>query len=174
MGRKVLVLNQDYTALSVCSVQKAFMLVFGEKAEMVVEDQLYQLRTVTKRFPVPSIIRLNRYVSLPFRSGVMLSRQNIFRRDGNQCQYCGSTKDLTLDHVLPRSKGGKSSWENLITACKSCNSKKGDYLPQEMGLVMKQKPFKPSFVMFLRDFSNTTSEDWLLYLGKRGKNSYDA
>ena len=117
---------------------------------------------------MPSIIRLYRYVNLPYK-GVMLSRQNIFKRDGGKCQYCGVTTDLTLDHVIPRSKGGRSTWDNLVTACKSCNSKKGDYTPEEAGMPLARQPFKPSFIMFLRDFSGPIEENWKPYLGKKYK-----
>ena len=168
MARKVLVLNQDYSAFSVCSVPKAFLLVFMNKAEMVSQDARAQLRTVTSAFPLPTIIRLNRYVNRPFRgSGVVLNRQNVFRRDNNRCQYCHSSRDLTLDHVRPRSRGGNTSWDNLVTACKKCNSKKGDFTPEEAGMELLQQPFKPSFVMFIRDFTERVSEDWLYYLGKK-------
>lgn len=167
MGQKVLILNQDFSAFSVCSVQKAFLLVYLEKAELISENQHYSLRTINQAFAMPSVIRLHKYVSLPYRSGVVLSRQNIFKRDGHTCQYCGSTKDLTLDHVMPRSRGGKSTWDNLITACKTCNNRKGDNTPDEVQMRLRQKPFKPSFLMFLRDFNGKISEDWKLYLGKR-------
>ena len=167
MSKRVLVLNQDYSAFSVCSANKAFLLVYTQKAELVTEDRQSYMRTVTRHFPMPSVIRLHKYINLPYRNGVMLSRQNIFKRDGGACQYCGNPRDLTLDHVLPRSRGGKSTWDNLVTACKPCNSRKGDFTPEEIQMPLKQKPFKPSFVMFLRDFSGRLSEDWLLYLGRK-------
>jgi 5-methylcytosine-specific restriction endonuclease McrA len=168
MARKVLVLNQDYTAFTVCTVPKAFLLVYLNKAEMVLEDARVNLRTVTRSFPMPSVIRLNRYVSRPFRhGGVVLNRHNVFRRDNNKCQYCHSTKDLTLDHVYPKSRGGKTSWDNLVTACKHCNARKGDFTPEEAGMLLIQQPFKPSFVMLLREFGDRVNEDWLLYLGQK-------
>lgn len=167
MSKKVLVLNQDFSALSVCSVPKAFLLVYLNKAELVAESDNGRLRTISADFPMPSIIRLNSYVNLPYRSGVVLNRQNIFRRDGQACQYCGGQRDLTLDHVMPRSRGGKTSWDNLTTACKSCNGRKGDYTPEEAEMPLKTKPFKPSFVMFLREFSDKVHDQWLTYLGKR-------
>ncbi len=168
MARKVLVLNQDFSAFSVCSVPKAFLLVYMNKAELVSQDGRVQLRTVSSAYPLPSIIRLNRYVSRPFRgSGVVLNRRNVFRRDNNRCQYCHSTRDLTLDHVRPRSRGGNTSWDNLVAACRKCNSKKGDFTPEEAGMMLLSKPFKPSFVMFIRDFTERVSEDWLYYLGRK-------
>ncbi len=170
MPRKVLVLNQDYSALTVCSVQKAFILVFMNKAEMVSRSHTHLLRTVNSSYPMPSIIRLYRYVHLPYK-GVVLSRHNVFRRDNNRCQYCFSTDELTLDHVMPKSRGGKSTWDNLVTACKRCNSKKGDFTPQEAGMNLPQPPYKPSFVMFLRDFSGNVEEDWKPFLNKKTKAS---
>lgn len=168
MAHKVLILNQDYSPLTICSVQKAFILVYLCKAELVTEAQHYLLRSVTATYPMPSIIRLYRYVHLPYK-GVMLSRQNIFKRDGGRCQYCGTHEDLTLDHVLPKSRGGKSTWDNLLTACKKCNSKKGDFTPQEANMNFSQTPYKPSFVVFLRDFSGHIEEDWKPYLSKKMK-----
>ena len=106
MGRKVLVLNQDYSALSVCSVPKAFLLVYMQKADLVAHSPDHVLRTVSEAYPMPTVVRLRRYVHLPYR-GVMMTRQNIFKRDGNRCQYCGTHDNLTLDHVLPKSRGGK-------------------------------------------------------------------
>ena len=117
---------------------------------------------------MPSVIRLHRYVNLPYK-GVMLTRQNIFKRDGHRCQYCGTPDELTLDHVLPKSRGGKTSWDNLATACKRCNSRKGDYTPDEANLKLRQKPFKPTFLVFLREFSGSIEESWMPFLAKKEK-----
>ncbi len=162
--RRVLVLNQDYSPLTVCSAERAFLLIYAEKAERVHDDPELKLRTVSTEYPMPSVIRLQDYIYVPYKS-VLLSRQNIFKRDRHRCQYCESEKDLTLDHVLPRSRGGKSSWTNLTTACKKCNSFKGDRTPEEAEMILINKPFKPSYVMFVRNFSGFTSEEWLRYLG---------
>lgn len=162
-NQKVLVLNADFRALSVCSSTKAFLLVYLKKAEIVNAVKGRRLRTVDKSFPMPSVIRLLRYVNMPYR-GVMLSRQNIFKRDAHQCLYCGDKNNLTLDHVLPRSRGGKTSWTNLVTACQTCNSKKGDRLPKEAGLELPYEPFRPSFVMFLKEFSRIGEESWQDFL----------
>lgn len=172
MGRKVLVLNQDYSALSICSVPKAFLLVYLSKAELVAESEALFLRTVDKEFPMPTVIRLHRYVHLPYK-GVMLTRQNIFRRDGHSCQYCGTTDDLTLDHVIPKSRGGKTNWDNLLTACKRCNSRKGDFTPEEANMRMRHKPFKPSFIVFLREFSGVLDDSWMPFLSNKRERMYD-
>ena len=141
MMNAVLVLNQDFTPLTVCSVQRAFMLIFLNKAELLNEVTDKKLRSVTQSFPFPSVIKINRYINMPYK-GVVMTRHNIFKRDGNQCQYCGTNKDLTLDHLIPRSKGGKSSWTNLVTACKKCNARKGDYSPEQVGMKLKKHPTK--------------------------------
>jgi 5-methylcytosine-specific restriction endonuclease McrA len=168
MGRKVLILNQDYSALTVCTVPKAFILVYLNKAELVSEAADLQLRSVSHTFPMPTVIRLFKYVHLPYK-GVILNRHNIFKRDGHSCQYCGTFENLTLDHVVPKSRGGLSKWDNLTTACKRCNSRKGDFLPEEASMPLKQKPYKPSFIVFLRDFSGHIEEDWRPYLSKKMK-----
>jgi 5-methylcytosine-specific restriction endonuclease McrA len=163
MGRKVLVLNSDYRALTVCNVPKAFLLVYTNKAEILTKVENEFLRSVSQALAMPSVIRLLSYVSIPYK-GVMLSRQNIFKRDGNRCVYCGVRHDLTLDHVIPRSKGGKTSWTNLVTACKRCNARKGDFTPEAAGMKLPYKPFKPSFVVFLREFAGANDDNWKPYL----------
>ncbi|MGK7388738.1 MAG: HNH endonuclease [Candidatus Cyclobacteriaceae bacterium M2_1C_046] len=163
MKQSVLVLNYDFSPLSVCSVERAFVLVYRKKSEMLVPSNGHKLRSVTKSFPMPSVIRLLNYVNVPYRS-VQLTRQNIFKRDNFSCQYCGKSKELTLDHVLPKSRGGKSVWTNLITACKRCNTVKGDNTPEEAGITLKSAPYKPTYLVFLRDFSGHYQEEWNSFL----------
>ncbi|UBM57285.1 HNH endonuclease [Marinilongibacter aquaticus] len=165
MARKVLVLNADYTAISVCTVPKAFLLVYLDKAELLRDDERVKLRTVSAEYPLPSVIKLNNYVKVPYK-GVVLNRQNIFKRDGNRCVYCGTNRNLTLDHVIPKSRGGKTNWDNLVSACKHCNGRKGDYTPEEAEMPLMSKPYRPTFVTFLRDFSGSGSERWAPYLGQ--------
>lgn len=161
--RRVLVLNQDYSPISVCSAERAFLLLYLEKAELIHQAEDIELRSVNASYPMPSVIRLSRYIVIPYKR-VMLTRQNLFKRDRNACLYCGSTKDLTLDHVLPKSRGGESNWTNLATACKKCNSIKGNKTPEEADMSLSEEPFKPSYIMFVRNFSGFTSQDWLKYL----------
>ena len=161
--RRVLVLNQDYSPISICTVQRAFLLVFLNKADLVNKVNGDMIRTVDQAYPMPSVIRLRNYIPVPFRR-VVLTRQNIFKRDGFRCQYCGTNRDLTIDHVVPRARGGKTTWLNLLTACKTCNARKGDYTPEEVGLSVKSQPYRPSYVIFLRDFSGYASEEWFLFL----------
>ncbi|MGR3810864.1 HNH endonuclease [Jiulongibacter sp. NS-SX5] len=165
MGRKVLVLNADYTAISVCTVPKAFVLVYLKKAELLKDDDRAKLRTVSSSYPLPSVIKLHQYVNVPYK-GVVLNRQNIFKRDGNKCVYCGTRRELTLDHVLPKSRGGKTNWDNLVAACKRCNGRKGDCTPEEAMMPLTVKPFKPTFVTFLRDYSGSAAKVWAPYLSR--------
>ena len=137
MNQRVLVLNQDYTPLTVCSVQRAFLLIYLEKAELISDFNGQFLRTVTACYPKPAVVRISNYISIPYKD-VELSRQNVFKRDSHSCQYCGTNKDLTLDHVLPRSRKGRSSWTNLVTACKSCNARKGNALPERNRIYLKK------------------------------------
>lgn len=167
MGRptreKVLVLNQDYQAISICSAERAFLLVYLRKAEQLHNVDGLSLRSVNDEYEYPSVIRLYRYVHVPFRQ-VSLSRVNIFRRDGYQCVYCGTRNNLTLDHVVPRSQGGKDSWGNLVSCCQTCNTYKGDRTPEQAGMRMKHPPFRPSFIMFLRSFTGKVNKQWMPYL----------
>lgn len=168
MNEKVLLLNQDYSAIATCSLQKALVLLYLQKAELLAQDDLQGIRTVSSVYPCPLVIRLFRYVRVPYK-GISLTRQNIMRRDRNRCQYCGSTRNLTLDHLLPRCRGGQSTWYNLITACSRCNSLKGDRTPEEVQLKLERKPYKPSLVSFLRDSIQDMDHAWMPYLAERVK-----
>jgi 5-methylcytosine-specific restriction endonuclease McrA len=164
MSYRVLVLNQDYQALSICNIERAFLLLFLKKAELVVEDETRELRSVSKSFKFPCVIRLYRYVKMPYQK-VTLTRSNIFRRDDNQCVYCGAKNNLTIDHVIPKSQGGKDTWENLVTACQDCNARKGDRTPEASGMELRRKPFRPSYIIFLSRYNNSQAPDsWLPYL----------
>lgn len=164
MKDKVLILNQDFSAIAVCSIQRAFRLVYLDKAEMVSKSDGEVLHTVSTTYPVPSVIRLQRYVRVPYY-GIALSRHNVMRRDNYSCQYCGSVKQLTLDHLLPRCRGGETKWQNLVTACSRCNARKGDRTPEEAGLKLSTKPTRPSLQTFLQLHLNPKNTDWKVYLG---------
>ena len=166
MNLKALVLNFDYTPITVCTVQRAFLLVYLRKAELVKANNTYSLHTVSNTYSMPAVIKLSRYVNVPYK-GVVLSRENVFKRDGFKCQYCGTEKELTLDHLVPKAKGGKTSWNNLVTACKTCNSKKGNYSPEEAGLQLSFRPFRPSYIMYLKGLSGNNYEEWKPFLYKK-------
>lgn len=163
MDSNVLVLNQDYQPLSVCSVQRSMKLLFLEKAELLHDDPERKINTVTEEYTYPSVIRLRRFIRIPY-TRIVLSRRNVMKRDGHICQYCGHKSDLTLDHVLPRSRGGTDSWENLVTACNKCNVQKGDRTPEEADMPLLRKPFRPIHITFFRDILGGVQENWKPYL----------
>ncbi len=163
MDANVLVLNQDYQPLSVCSVQRSVKLLFMDKAEMVHDYPDRSIRTVSEEYSYPSVIRLRRYINLPYNK-IVLSRRNIMKRDRNKCQYCGVGKNLTIDHVMPKSRGGKDTWENLVTACDECNVRKGNRTPEEAGMPLKKKPFRPVHITFLQSILGGVQENWKPYL----------
>ena len=141
LDSSVLVLNQSYEPLSVCSARRALLLVMRGRAQIVERLEGF-VRSVSHHYAVPSVVRLDRYVNVP-RRRIVLSKTNILKRDHYKCQYCeNKTKDLTVDHVIPRSKGGPSTWENLVCACFNCNNKKGDYLLSQIGMKLKSAPVR--------------------------------
>jgi 5-methylcytosine-specific restriction endonuclease McrA len=157
----ILVLNADYTPLTITPLKRAFRLVYKGKAE-IVSSKGEGICTDKKDYDRPSIIRLNKYVKFPYKK-VTLSRFNIYKRDEYKCGYCGSKDSLTLDHVIPKSKGGPNSWKNLITCCMKCNVTKGDKSLEESGMVLLHKPFTPSYLFFLKKLDKF-NEDWKPYL----------
>ena len=159
----VLVLNADYQALAVCSVERAVVLVVLRKAELVEALPGKALRSTTTQLAWPSVVRLTGYVRVPYRK-VLLTRRNLLRRDDHTCQYCGSAERLTLDHVLPKSRGGPETWENLVAACVPCNNRKGNRTPEEARMPLRRQPFRPSHVMYMRDFLGETEDAWKPYL----------
>lgn len=168
MDKRVLVLNLDHAPVAVVSAQKAIVLLLLNKANLISIYDFLKIRTVSKSFDYPAVISLNQYKNIPYR-GVVLNRANLFRRDRGECQYCGSQKQLTLDHVIPRSKGGKTSWSNLVTACNRCNIQKGDKTPEQVGLMLKSEPFKPSLSYFLAEYAERKATQWLPYLSNHVK-----
>ncbi len=163
MNRRVLILNADYSPIMVSTVQRAFILMYLNKTELVEKANGYKIRTVSTQFPMPAVIKLNSYVNVPYKK-VAMTRQNIFKRDGSKCQYCGQKDHLTLDHVVPKAKGGKSTWENLITACNRCNCQKGDQTPKDAGMLLVNKPFRPTYNSFIKNNSGFVCDEWLPYL----------
>ena len=142
MNSAVLVLNQNYEPLNVCNVRRAIVLVFDGKAE-VLETRAGALHSATRAFPPPSVIRMVYLIHKP-RPRVKLTRREVFIRDGFTCQYCGRQgAELTIDHVVPRSRGGAHSWENLVAACKACNHRKGGRLLAETRMALRKVPAEP-------------------------------
>ena len=156
-------LNQNYEPLTVCNVRRAIILAFLGKAEIVCKVNHKVIKSVYRKFDCPSIVRLSIFVRVPFRK-IILSRKNILRRDNHRCQFCGSTSNLTIDHIIPKSRGGEDTWENLTTACIRCNNKKGDRTPEEASLNLRSIPKKPSHITFIKNFAGSVSDDWKPYL----------
>lgn len=160
--RSVLVLNADYLPLNVATLSKAFKLLVKRKAELVVSEQGNPIVTDKKNYDRPTVIRLTKYINHPYKK-IPLTRQNLFRRDGHTCGYCSSKKDLTVDHILPKSRGGKNSWENLVTCCGACNRRKDDRTPEEANMILKHKVYVPSSLLLLMK-TYRYREDWAPYI----------
>lgn len=158
---QALVLNATYEPLTVVSARRAVVLVIRERAETVhAGDHLWHSERQT--VPVPSVIRLRRFVRVPYRRRITLTRRSVFLRDGGICQYCGATAE-NLDHVVPRSRGGEHTWENVVAACRSCNARKGDRTPPEAGFHLRASPSAPREPNWL--LIGSAHPSWSAYLG---------
>lgn len=166
MSGQVLVLNQNYEPLSVCGWQRAVSMVYVGKA-VVVESDSRVLHSPSMEMRMPSVVKLSYRVNRPLPK-LKLSRQNLLARDRYTCQYCGQrSKHLTIDHVIPRERGGTSSWENLVTCCSTCNNKKGNRTPREAGLRLIRRPRRPKFIPYLSYATFTAAiknPKWRYYL----------
>ena len=163
MLHRVLVLNSTYEPANVCSTRRAVVLLLKGKAEAV-ETGGTVLHSERTAFAVPSVIRLVNYVRLPHAESRGLSRRAVLARDGFRCQYCGSTRHLTIDHIVPRSRGGTTSWDNVVTSCAPCNVRKGACLPSEVGMSPAHKPRPPLPGDFVLASQRVVPEAWLPYL----------
>ncbi len=162
--QQVLVLNASYEPLNVTTVRRAYVLVFKGKAE-VVEELDRPLMSATRTYPWPHVIRLVQYVRVPHGVQRKISRRALFARDGWRCAYCGSSAGrLTLDHVVPRSRGGASVWENVVTSCAPCNLRKGDRLPEEASMELKHVPRPPNATLFINLAAPSIPSGWRPYL----------
>ena len=166
MDGVVLVLNQNYEPLNVCNLPRAFRLVFGEKAEVIEYDHQV-IRTPRTEYRAPSVIRLQYQIRRP-RPRVKLSRREIFARDRHTCQYCGiRTRDLTLDHVMPRHRGGRHTWDNLVSACHACNHRKGGRTPDEARMLLRRQPSEPratSYYLFHQYLESERFAGWTKFM----------
>lgn len=192
LDHSVLVLNKLFMAVHIVSVRRAFVLLCKELAEVVsIEDGQWctydfeswrdisalrrefpepdrdWVRTVSFEIEVPRIIRLIAFDRVP-KSGVKFNRRNIFARDSNRCQYCNarcSTSELTLDHVVPRSQGGRATWENIVCACMDCNVRKGGRTPEQAGMKLVRRPTKPkTSPMVSLKLGNQKYRSWKTFL----------
>src|SRR3954452_6371366 len=161
---RVLVLNATYEPINVCTVRRAVVLLLKEKAELL-EHWAEDLRGGSATVPRPAVIRLVSYVRIPRDTHRRkITRRAVFARDGWMCQYCGSRSNLTVDHVVPRSKGGASSWENIVASCAPCNRRKGDSLPDKAGMHPRHAPRAPGPQVFIQVASPTIPVTWRQYL----------
>jgi 5-methylcytosine-specific restriction endonuclease McrA len=159
-----LLLNFTYEPLGVVDVARAVRLLFARKVE-VVHAGAGKIRSVTAAFPLPSIVRLLYYVARR-RKKVALTKKNVLLRDDYVCGYCatrgGST--MTVDHVVPRSRGGRSAWENLVACCAGCNARKRDRTPDEARMPLRRVPREPRFIPWIVVRRHTAPDEWGKYL----------
>jgi len=162
-SRRALVLNASFEPLGIVSSRRAVLLVIDTKAELVhATERVFRAERLS--VPEPSVVRLVRYVKVPYNYRVAVNRRTVFARDGGKCQYCGASAE-NLDHVIPRSRGGPHTWENVVAACRPCNTSKEDRLPLEAGMVLRCTPMAPRHRVQLLAQCGSTSDDWIDYLG---------
>ena len=165
MARSLL-LNASFEPLCVVSSRRAVVLVLKEKAEIVHRNGA-EFRSERRSVPVPTVVRLVHFVRVPFRATAPLSRRAVFARDGHRCQYCGIAAE-NLDHVLPRSRGGAHTWENVVASCRRCNSSKENRTPAEVGMNLRRQPRAPKGGHFLVVSAGKPDPTWEPYLGVLG------
>jgi 5-methylcytosine-specific restriction endonuclease McrA len=164
-NRRALVLNATFEPLGIVSSRRALLLVLATRAELLhATEAIFHAERVA--FPEPSVVRLSRYVRVPHDRTVAVNRRTVFARDGHRCQYCGSTAE-SIDHVVPRSRGGMHAWDNVVAACRRCNTRKEDRLPHEAGLVLRTAPMAPRHRVWLLAMSGGARDDWAPYLGEQ-------
>jgi 5-methylcytosine-specific restriction endonuclease McrA len=162
---RALVLNASYEPLCLVPARRAVVLVLRSKAE-IVHSNCDLIRAERLRISRPSVIRLVQYVRIPNRRRAALSRRAVFLRDANECQYCGSRAE-NIDHVLPRSRGGGHTWENVVACCRRCNGAKEDRTPQEAGMRLRSRPAPPSDHTWIAAGAGMLHPDWTEYLTLR-------
>ncbi|GAC1392251.1 MAG: HNH endonuclease [Vulcanimicrobiaceae bacterium] len=161
---EVLVLNFTYEALNITNFQRAVKLLFAGKAEVVHRNERI-LCSPSYEMKMPSIIRMLYYIKRPMQK-VALTKKNILLRDDYTCQYCGVRRDrlMTVDHVHPKSKGGPSTWENLVCACMYCNNRKNNRTPEHANMALKRKPKQPKYIPWIQVKRNTLPGEWRKFL----------
>jgi len=162
----VLVLNASYEPLNVVTIKRAVVLLLKEKAELV-EAAEQRLRAERMSIPYPLVIRLVQYVRIPSHFTLPLTRRMVLARDQYTCQYCGSQPGsavLTLDHVIPRSRGGRKTWKNVVTACQKCNQRKDDRTPAEANMRLLRSPFQPRYIALALVYQLQEHDVWRKYI----------
>ena len=167
LNNKVLLLNNSYEPISVITAKKAIIMYFLNKVDVVKKSKIV-INSLYLKFNIPEVIKLKNYIYIK-HSKIPLTRKNILKRDNNTCQYCGKNKsEITIDHILPKDKGGNDSWNNLVVACKRCNMIKGNYLLKDIDMQLIRKPFEPTKIIYLQNVGkNNKSWHPYLYLTKR-------
>ena len=160
---KALVLNATMEPLCVVSARRAVVLVLGAKAD-VIQSNGHRFRSERLDLAAPSVVRLRRFVHVPYRRRAALSRRGVFIRDGNRCGYCGRAAE-NVDHVIPRSRGGAHEWENVVAACQRCNGRKRDLTPEQAGMTLRFAPYAPKATFWLLVAVGGVRPDWQVYLG---------
>lgn len=164
LSRNVLVLNQNYEPLSVCTVKRAVILIYLGKAEIIEKHNGNLIRSISWSLPIPSVVRLGFYIRIPHKR-ILLTRKNILKRDGHTCQYCDETNtQMTVDHVIPKIYGGQDSWENLVCACIRCNNIKGNRTPEQARMKLLMRPKRPNHITFIQQFVGISDHRWKQYL----------
>ena len=161
---RTLVLNAGYEPLAVVSFKRALILVLNQKATVLAGAGDLQVHSATKDFTLPSVILLQRYVRVPTSRHVPVSRRGVLRRDGYRCAYCQKSAN-TIDHVQPKSRGGKDTWENLVACCLKCNNKKGDKILGEMGWNLNFSPRMSAGTIWMVRGAERFEPEWDPYLG---------
>ncbi|HUQ39942.1 MAG TPA: HNH endonuclease [Acidimicrobiales bacterium] len=161
---RALVLNASYEPLCVVSTRRALVLVLDDKAEMVKATDK-QFRSEKLALPEPSVVRLAHYVRVPYQTRIALNRRAVFARDDHRCQYCGSAAE-NIDHVVPRSRGGTHTWDNVVAACRPCNTRKEDRLLSETSLQLRHPPRVPRERTWILVATGGHRPDWEPYLGE--------
>lgn len=159
---RALVLNASFEPLSVVSGRRAVVLVLADRAEVVHHSGMV-LHSERLAVEVPSVIRLRHYVRVPYRRRTALSRRGVFARDGHRCQYCGDRAE-SIDHVLPRSRGGEHIWENVVAACRRCNTKKRDRLLEQTSMHLRRPPRVPRHLSWIAVQVGSVPDSWQAYL----------
>lgn len=162
MLARALVLNATFEPLCVVASRRALVLVLDGKADLVHETGAFYHAARTA-YPEPSVVRLAKYVRLPRQTRIAISRRSVFARDNHRCQYCGGTAE-NIDHVVPRSRGGTHSWDNVVAACRRCNAAKEDHLLEESGLVLARLPKAPRSRVWLLVASGEVRSEWEPYV----------
>ena len=159
----VLVLNQDYSPLNVCNARRAINLIGNDKAETIIHSE-HTVQTPQTSVTLPEVIRLQAYVTRPLER-CKLSRKRVFARDLGQCQYCGDkTEALTIDHIVPRSRGGKHEWANVVSACRKCNYRKAGRTPKEAGMHLRIVPKEPPPSRYHRLAQEIINPKWQAFI----------